>query len=420
MASQGRMAISSPVGPPTAQLPPIGKIKHTSITDLLNAIHYLNRIYSPEVRCSTYIDRRLCSLAAGAPPLSPRSPRRRLEALKRHADGDVTTIRADAFEKSYAVRWLTALVSQADFLGEDGDDWETAVQDAAGLLAICAGAASAGTRSRVFAFSSRSHAELVDVKVHITDLPLDNQDYTSMGAQTWGGACLLADMIIQTPDQFGLCASDTKQTRILELGAGTGLVGLAAGKVLDAWGKDAELVTTDFHPDVLENLQKNVSHNFPSSEFAVISTHFLDWSQLPDLPTPPFDRPFDIIYGADVVYELEHARWIKTSVEAFLRKPSLDCLQSLDTLDAPSTLHPRFHLVVPLRSTHAAESQTIEEVFPFAPAVRAGSVSPPETDVFTAPFTLAITGKEMIACEDLVWADERREIEYIHYIISWV
>ncbi|KAI0089882.1 putative methyltransferase-domain-containing protein [Irpex rosettiformis] len=417
------MAIAG-LGPPTAQLPPVGKIKSSSIIDLEAAIQYLTLLYNPEIHGSRVIERRLCPLHAGARPRSPYSPRRRLKPLQIQTEVTLTSIRADTFERTYAVRWLTTLVSQAAFLTEDSEEMEAVVQDAASLLAICAGAASAGTRSRTFVFASHSLTDLTSIKVHITDLPLNNQDYSSVGAQTWGGACLLAEMIIQSPPDFCLSTSNIISPRMLELGSGTGLVGLTVAKLLSLFDVSANVVTTDYHPAVLENLSKNIADNFASSTCSVsISSGFLDWTNPPDSSTAPFDEPFDVIFGADTVYEIEHAAWIKTCVERFLRKPSHSSLQVLSPSDPPPTTfttHPRFHLVIPFRSTHTAEAESVEKAFPFAPSIRAGWSSPPDGASPEDAYTLAITSKEIIICEDTVWANNRQEVEYIHYVISWV
>ena len=269
-------------------------------------------------------------------------------------------------------------------------------------------------------FQARSHSDALDVRIQVTDLPLDNQDHASVGAQTWGSGCLLADMIAQFPAQFGLDPLDIKPIRILELGAGTGLVGLVVAKMLQSCDRQAEVVMSDFHPSVLQNLAENISSNFPShgpDRPLSISSHFLDWAQSPEVPVPPFDRPFDIIYGADVIYEVEHARWIKKCVETLLRRrPADSSPESSDMYASPRAVMPRFHLVIPLRSTHVAESQSVEQVFPFASVV-----SPTRQDPFIPVHdTLAVIHKEEVVCEDIVWADGRPDTEYIHYIISWV
>ncbi|KIP01211.1 hypothetical protein PHLGIDRAFT_40961, partial [Phlebiopsis gigantea 11061_1 CR5-6] len=375
---------------PTAQLPPIGRIRQTPLQDLQAALCYLGSLYNPEVR--------------------PNRRSYRHAAQKPHSNLDA--IRADAFERSYATRWLTALVARADQLDvatEDATlDAEVIVQQAAGLLALCAGTASAGTRSRVFAFAHPSDGAFI--KVHLIDLPLDNQDYTSLGAQTWGGACLMADLLVESPPAFALCPTHGRPLRVLELGAGTGLVGLAASAALAAHDTRADVVLTDFHTTVLENLRSNAAANFPDAAGPVhVSVHPLDWADTP--LTAPFDHPFDVVLGADIVYELEHAHWIKACVERLLRVPPAE---SLDALASP---HPAFHLVMPLRSTHAAESQTVEQVFPSASSVRGGADSPPEGGPVAT--TLAIVAKEVVVCDDFA-RGSGSEVEYVHFTIAWV
>lgn len=419
------MTIPPVGGSPTTQLPPIGKIRQTSLTELQVAISYLGSLYNPEVRLNRRSYRR-----SGTPRCLSQS--HDTVALRRGTSDAASVLhpcldgfRADGFEKSYAIRWLTALVVRADELEADQHDVvdaESIVQDAASLLAICAGTASAGTRSRMFTFD---HAEgevpAAGIKVRLTDLPLDNQDYASLGAQTWGGACLMADLIVQSPSEFAIGSVPGRPLRVLELGAGTGLVGITVGKVLELRGTIAETIMTDFHPAVLENLRKNVTKNFGAPDSTVqMSVHPLDWSKVASSCSQqlegPFDRPFDLILGADIVYELEHARWIKSCVEKLLRVPPAEGMGALisSSLSPPN---PEFHLVMPQRSTHAAGSQTVEEVFPSASFVRDGTESPPEGGKVQR--TLAIIAKEVVMCEDFARGSDN-EVEYVHFTIVWV
>lgn len=365
-------------------------------------------------------------------------------------DEAMESIRNDAFEHAYAVRWLTALVAQKTTLrghdvdpdvevdasasktdrsapteqqpdGADSEEEEAAlVQSAAALLAVCAGTASAGTRARTYV--------LCGVRVHLTDVALRNDDFGSVGAQTWGSACVLAEMIAEAPDRFGLsrCAADDDSVsyrggdgrpqagagiaRFLELGAGTGLVSLTIGKILKTGrerdsrcaGARTVVVASDFYPPALENLRLNIQRNFllpeeddgadPARNLS-ISGHFLDWEEAAD-PTrslqAPFDEPFDEVFGADIVYELEHAMWIKACLKRVLR------------------LTGRFHLVIPLREKFARESATIERIFP--------RVEDTHRETEVGP-TLCIIQRENITCE--AWPDGKGEVEYVHYTIQW-
>ena len=438
--------------PPTARLPPIRTLKDTQVGPLHEAIQYLQSVYNPEIRSSRRINHDYAA---------PRTRRNHMAAGPTSDGGSndeaMESIRNDAFEHAHAVRWLTALVAQKTTLrGHDDDnnhdvnldveadasasaskpdkvvdragtepdpnsDEEALVQSAAALLAVCAGTASAGTRTRTYV--------LCGVRVQLTDVALRNDDFGSVGAQTWGSACVLAEMIAEAPDRFGLCCTgddgidsafdrggDGPQVgagiaRVLELGAGTGLVSLTIGKILEkSRERDSRragtviVVASDFYPPALENLGLNIQRNFPpeeddradsapSARNLSISGHFLDWEEAAD-PTralqAPFDEPFDEVFGADIVYELEHAMWIKACLKRVLR------------------LTGRFHLVIPLREKFARESATVERVFPH--------VGDTHREMGVGP-TLCITQKENITCE--AWPDGKGEVEYVHYTIQW-
>ena len=430
--------------PPTARLPPIKTLKDTPVGLLHEAIQYLQSVYNPEIRSS----RRISHDSA-----APRTRNHMATGPTSDAgsnDEAIESMRNDAFEHAYAVRWLTALVAQNMTLRchddvnldvevdasasasktdnvdraatEPDDDAEEAlVQSAAALLAVCAGTASAGTRTRTYV--------LCGVRVQLTDVALRNDDFGSVGAQTWGSACVLAEMIAEAPGRFGLgCTGDDDPVfcrggdgpqggagvaRVLELGAGTGLVSLTIGKILEkSRERDSRragtvvVVASDSYPPALENLRLNIQHNFPpkendgadsapSARNLSISRHFLDWEEAAD-PTcalqAPFNESFDEVFGADIVYELEHAVWIKACLERVLH------------------LTGRFHLVIPLREKFARESATVERVFPRVEDTHRGM------EVGVGP-TLCITQKENITCE--ASPDGKGEVEYVHYTIQW-
>ena len=375
---------ASVVLPPTSRLPPIKALGTVPVGQLHEAIQYLQTIYNPEIRSSRRVTR-------GSRQSRPAY----------NADADTTasweTVRADTFEHAYAIRWLTAFIAQATTTTTTTttEALEPLVESAAALLAICAGAASAGTRTRTYAFGG--------VRVQLTDVALLNDDFGSVGAQTWGSACVLAEMIAEEPARFGLGADPSHskaaraRVRVLELGAGTGLVSLTIGKILlESRSDDAvEIVASDFHPLALENLRLNIeNNNFGPGSSLTVSAHFLDWQEAADPENAleaPFDVLFDEVFGADVVYEVEHAAWISA------------CLRRL--------VHPtgRFHLVIPVREGFARESAAIERLFPHVHL--AASMEP----------TLCITQKESIICEAGLdnATGNRGDVEYAHYTIQW-
>jgi SAM-dependent methyltransferase len=383
---------ASVVLPPTSRLPPIKALGAVPVGELHEAIQYLQTIYNPEIRSS----RRVTRVARQSRPAHNADADTEPNDTTQDTSASWEAVRADAFEHAYAIRWLTALIAQTTTtttLLHDTDTIEPLVQSAAALLAICAGAASAGTRTRTYVFGS--------VRVQLTDVALRNDDFGSVGAQTWGSACVLAEMIAEEPARFGfeLGGTGEKAVRVLELGAGTGLVSLTIGKtLLESRSRRTEIVASDFHPLALENLRLNIANNFGTESRGLppISAHFLDWQEAADPANAleaPFDVPFDEVFGADVVYEVEHAAWISACLRRLVRPTG------------------RFHLVMPIREGFARESAAIERLFPRAENMQVAAVGP----------TLCTTQKENIMCEAGLDSatGHRGDVEYAHYTIRW-
>ena len=394
--------VAESLAPPTIRLPPIAKLASLPPELLIDALRYLRILYNPEVRGSRKIKRDAKLLLPLNPNLEPKAA----------FQDELDLLRADAFERTYTLRWLTALISYtsasesslvSDLDPVDAhlaDQYDAVLGAASSLLAVCAGTSAAGSITRVFAFHHQ-------IQVTLTDAPLENQNFESVGVQTWGGACVLSELVVEQPATFGLVTEELKgrTLRVLELGAGTGLVSLTLAKLLENMEIRAEIIATDFYPLVLANLESNVAANsLPPASTISISSHFLDWSTFPNIEVhqPPFNRTFDPILGADIIYEASHAIWIKS------------CLRTLLSKVGSSSALPQaiFHLVIPLRSTHAMESQTIEEIFPLASA-HVHVPCPRSTDL-----ELVVLEKEVVLCE----AGEGRreqEVEYGYYKIGW-
>jgi predicted nicotinamide N-methyase len=83
-----------------------------------------------------------------------------------------------------------------------------------------------------------------------------------------------------------LIALDLGGLRVIELGAGVGVAGLAAARA------GAEVLVTDYEPDALAFAQENAELNGLG-----ISTQCLDWRD------PGWPGGFDLVVAADVVYE---------------------------------------------------------------------------------------------------------------------
>jgi predicted nicotinamide N-methyase len=270
---------------------------------------------------------------------------------------DIDVLRSDPFERDYAVKWLIGLIARSDIwisgapeegYGDTSDERSMAVDDAASLLSSFAGDVEPEPAlTREFSFPRSDGASPICVRLN--DGALLNTDHTSVGLQSWASSIILAERICLEPSLFHFDALDRPGVRILELGAGTGLLSIVASKFLPS----AEIIATDYHPDVLANLRSNVSANVSGQDRSPISVHALDWS------SPPTDGPFsegsfDMILAADVIYHPEHARWIKSCVQRYLRRSYHG-----------DSYEPVFWLIIPLRSTgrHEGMDASVEQVF---------------------------------------------------------
>ncbi|KAJ3484568.1 hypothetical protein NLI96_g5553 [Meripilus lineatus] len=322
------------------------------------------------------------------------------------ADDDARTfddVRSDTFERNFCIRWLTGFAARSDSwvynISQDGDDEARAelVDLAASLLASFAREGEDEDDKeplvRTFSFPAEAGKEMVDVEME--DAPLLSEDHTSVGLQSWASSIVLAERLCATPLHFGIRRDSGGAPRILELGAGTGLLSIVTSKILSSGDKLSphvpRIIATDYHPSVLENLRRNVRNNFPVVSTSPVEVLPLDWEN-PDYSSP-FDQPFDVILAADVVYHSEHARWIR------------DCVERL--LDRPNGV---FWLIIPVRSTgrHEGMGSTVEAVFPFIPR---GNPS-------QSPLRLAIRDKVEVGRQEGVGRAD--ESSYILFEIGWV
>ena len=139
-------------------------------------------------------------------------------------------------------------------------------------------------------------SSLVPLKIGIFPfmlwLPKDAEKMVLEVAQTeFGGDEKIPYWAILWPSAIGLAEHiaqmlGLKAKKVLELGAGIGLPSLVAAKA------GADVLTTDWYVEALIFAQANASINKTKLE-----TKLLDWRE-----TPP-NLKFDIILGADILYE---------------------------------------------------------------------------------------------------------------------
>ncbi|KAL1872878.1 Protein-lysine N-methyltransferase rrg1 [Paecilomyces lecythidis] len=216
-------------------------------------------------------------------------------------------------------KYLTSIVSSA-LSWLESDDLREAVWDAASArLSERSGRTAMGAMSRVFTIPMSSSEDFT-LTLHEPALTSDN-----LGMKTWVSSYLLSrrlhSLFETTPELVPATSPSVsrnkagKTLRALELGAGTGLVGLSFAALR---GSAASIHLTDL-PAIVPNLSHNVSLNSEllSKTDAIVSTGVLDWSVAPE-PLPAADERYDIILAADPLYSPEHPKWLAQTVGHWL------------------------------------------------------------------------------------------------------
>lgn len=313
---------------PTSSLPPLGRLATYSLEQITSALTNIRGLYFPSLKPTLPIAstkpaknaRRYLLHDKSVPDSGYASAEEDDEDQEQEAyEEALELLRADDFERSFAVRWLTGFTSRADVflypstpLSEDEEEQRSAaLDDAASLLAVFVGTESEDSDDEGFVRKFTWPSPDGPMSVLLTDAPMKNGDHTSVGLQSWASSIIFGERLCATPEAYGLGSPK----RVLELGAGTGMLALTVAHLFARHvAKDnATVVATDFHPDVLANLERNIVANFPSAPEDTVAVRRLDWSA-PDWSNAPLDQPFDVLLAADVVYDPAHAGWIRDCV----------------------------------------------------------------------------------------------------------
>ena len=166
------------------------------------------------------------------------------------------------------------------------------------------------------------------IDIHVPTLRADNLHF-----QTWGSARILANQLHTIPlpaDTFDPTPNnDSNGISILELGAGTGLAGLAAALL---WR--TSVVLTDLAPFV-PGLARNIDANreLLRERGAVARSAALDWNEAGEMVVTGEEEGGDrvlrrereedkasVIVVADCLYSEEHPRMLRDVIVGWLRK----------------------------------------------------------------------------------------------------
>ncbi|KAI0274805.1 putative methyltransferase-domain-containing protein [Gloeopeniophorella convolvens] len=328
--------MAQPIKPiaPTASLPPLKRLANCPLIEVIRALANLRTLYSPgQLTGGLQLKAILNSYPhlihddsvpdSGYASAEEDSEDDELSCSDSEDNEALELLRADELERGYAIKWLTGFAARSDVWMSsipepEVEAYTSAIDEAASLLALFTG--SGVPEEAITRKFSLPGPDGRPVEVELNDAPLLSEDHTSVGLQSWASSILLAERMCAGPAAFCLGRTTRKEgLRVLELGAGTGMLSIAAAHILARTqiSMSPLVVATDFHPDVLANLRRNVNSNKDAQGILVRE---LDWSQ-PNLQDAPFDRPFDVILAADVVYEPLHASWIASCVTKLLAHP---------------------------------------------------------------------------------------------------
>ena len=318
--------LSNPM-PPTASLPPLNRLSNCSQIQIVDALANLRTLYFPSPLMESLRVQKNTKPHAHHDISAPDSGYASAEEddddlFLGDEDNEVLELlRADASERAFAIKWLIGFTARSDAWVSPVPENETeaytfAVDEAVSLLALFTGPEPEQAITRKFSFRASDGRP---IEIELNDAPLLSEDHTSVGLQSWASSILLAERLCADPGKFNLDGGEG--SRVLELGAGTGLLSITLARIVASGQVRTPrpfIVATDFHPDVLANLQRNVDTNGDTESILVRE---FDWSQ-PNIGVAPFDRPFDVILAADVVYEPSHASWIASCVTQLLARPT--------------------------------------------------------------------------------------------------
>ncbi|KAJ6177544.1 hypothetical protein N7485_004458 [Penicillium canescens] len=228
-------------------------------------------------------------------------------------------VKGPAVQPAGVTRYLTSIIS-SPLAWLETDELREAIWDAAAArLSERSGRAAMPAMSRIFDVPTSS-GEDYTLTLHEPSLTADN-----LGMKTWVSSYLLSRRLhnlLESPPQLVPTASTDPSAskteiplRALELGAGTGLVGLSFAALQ---GKSATIHLTDL-PEIVPNLAHNAALNVEllNRTGATVTTGVLDWSVTPS-PLPSAEERFDVILAADPLYSPSHPKLLVDTIAPWL------------------------------------------------------------------------------------------------------
>ncbi|KAL8760235.1 MAG: hypothetical protein Q9184_003406 [Pyrenodesmia sp. 2 TL-2023] len=209
--------------------------------------------------------------------------------------------------------YLTSIIASSLAWIPNDDVREQIWEAASTRLSERSGRSAIPSVSRTFVIPASATTKAVSITLHEPSITADN-----LGHKTWLASFLLAKRLPTLRPHLPFLNTDGSQTprpRAIELGAGTGLVGLAVAALYNV---DVRL--TDL-PAIVPNLRSNVD---AYSSDAIhhrgdISVGELDWSDLP-CSEAETENQYDLVVAADPLYSPQHPAWLIAAIDFVLKK----------------------------------------------------------------------------------------------------
>ncbi|KAI0389619.1 hypothetical protein F5Y17DRAFT_113079 [Xylariaceae sp. FL0594] len=312
--------------PPSSSLPALRSLDEQPESCIASALRHLHALYCPLPTCLEFQSKGSGSSDPSTAPVD--SGYASDNDDEEGSDEAGFELCDDPFERSFAQRWLTGFLGRAEELScfDNDESRQSAIDEASLILASFfsrGGDEEEGGEdfdiTRDYRFTLKPEAGNKGIEVRLTDglAGMSNSDHTDVGLQSWGAAFIFTELMCAAPSRLGLERERLGASpRIVELGAGTGLVSIALGKVLPEVGVPTPaIVATDFHPAVLANLQANIDKNFT---VRLVRAARLDWEK-PELRCAPLDEKADVLVATDAIYEPRHASWLRDCAARMLK-----------------------------------------------------------------------------------------------------
>ncbi|KAI8629711.1 hypothetical protein F5Y19DRAFT_475161 [Xylariaceae sp. FL1651] len=332
--------------PPSSGLPALRSLDDQPESRILSALRDLSALYCPLPTSLAFLSSALKDplVATDSGYASDNDEEDSEDDALKDAEDPGLELQDDPYERAFAERWLTGFLGRAEELAcfESDDSRQRAIDKASCVLASFFThdgeedvEETEITRTYQFALNLDSDAHRAQkdgarsepLTVQLTDglAGRNNTDHTDVGLQSWGASFIFTELMCASPARLGFSRNALGSApHIIELGAGTGLVGIMLGKILPHLDiLRPTIIATDFHPTVLANLQTNIAKNFSSHDRdpdpvpALLQAVPLDW-ETPNL-SPPLDKAADILVATDVIYDPAHAAWLRDCAARLLK-----------------------------------------------------------------------------------------------------